>query len=126
MSEQRSHVAHGDLYLYRDAVAAWGHPDVLTDGAGGVFFLSAEAADTLAEAFEMARAFEACVPIIQDLRQKIEEGTPGVMHKVDKAFYDLTIKERDFAWRESEALREKVTRLEEENEELRRLWGESR
>lgn len=33
------------------------------------------------------------------------EGTPGVMHAVDRAFYDLTVMQRDAAWREIEQLR---------------------
>ncbi len=39
---------------------------------------------------------------IAELEAEVErlkrEGTPGVMHEVDRAFYDLAIKERDY-WR---------------------------
>lgn len=35
------------------------------------------------------------------------EGTPGVVHAVDKAFHELTLKERNIAW-------EKVNLLEKE------------
>jgi hypothetical protein len=37
---------------------------------------------------------------VAELEAEVErlkrEGTPGVMHEVDKAFYDLALKERDF------------------------------
>jgi hypothetical protein len=35
----------------------------------------------------------------------MNEPTPGVMHPVDRAFYDLTVKQRNAAWREVERLR---------------------
>lgn len=49
---------------------------------------------------------------------------PGVMHPADKAFYDLAIKERDRAGAENERLRERATRLEEERDDLARLFTE--
>lgn len=51
---------------------------------------------------------------INDLTERVRcletEGTPGVMHAVDKAFYDLTVTQRDAVWREVESLRERVIR----------------
>jgi hypothetical protein len=55
-------------------------------------------------------------------RQKIErleaeidrlkrEGTPGVMHEVDKAFYDLTVTERDHERQTVDALKQEIARL---------------
>lgn len=60
--------------------------------------------------------------IITKLKTKIEqletennklrkEGTPGIMHPVDQAFYDLTIKERDAAWTKIELLQQEINRL---------------
>lgn len=39
--------------------------------------------------------------------------TPGELHPVDQAFYDLTVEQRDRAWRTIEALREVVAALRE-------------
>jgi hypothetical protein len=56
---------------------------------------------------------------VRDLR---EHGTPGVMHEVDRAFYDLAVKERNLE-------RFRVSRLEAEARALRgvveavREWG---
>lgn len=33
-----------------------------------------------------------------------EEGVPGVMHAVDRAFHDLTVQQRDHAWTENQRL----------------------
>lgn len=46
-------------------------------------------------------------------------GSPGVMHEIDQAFYDLTVKERDFE-------RRKVDRLQAALEEIRdQHWVEN-
>ena len=47
----------------------------------------------------------AALALADEVERLRAEGTPGVMHAVDKAFYDLTVKERDMAWRENERLR---------------------
>lgn len=36
------------------------------------------------------------------------EGIPGKMHAVDRAFYNLTLLQRDGAWRELEAMRDTI------------------
>jgi hypothetical protein len=57
-----------------------------------------------------------------EVRALREHGTPGVMHEVDRAFYDLTVKERNLE-------RARVDRLEAEVRALRsvvdavRQWG---
>lgn len=51
-----------------------------------------------------------CVPweqhdrLVKENEELKRDGTPGVMHEVDQAFYDLAVKERDFA-------RQRVARL---------------
>jgi chromosome segregation ATPase len=39
------------------------------------------------------------------------EGVPGVMHAVDKAFYDLTVTERDYERQTVDALKQEIARL---------------
>jgi hypothetical protein len=48
----------------------------------------------------------------EEIERLRHEGTPGVMHEVDRAFYDLTVAQRDQAWAE-------VQRLRRENAMLR-------
>lgn len=43
----------------------------------------------------------------------VTTGTPGVMHPVDRAFYDLTVQQRNRAWTKVGELREKVRELEQ-------------
>lgn len=49
---------------------------------------------------------------VEAQRKEIErlrrEGSPGVLHEVDQAFYDLTVKERDAARAEVEGLRREI------------------
>lgn len=40
----------------------------------------------------------------EDAERVKREGIPGVMHPVNKSFYELTVKQRDAAWRECELL----------------------
>lgn len=47
------------------------------------------------------------VPLLAEVERLRKYGTPGVMHEMDKAFYDLTVKERNFE-------RERATRLQAE------------
>jgi hypothetical protein len=44
------------------------------------------------------------------------EGTPGVMHAVDKAFYDHTVVQRDQAWAEVERLKHDLAKMTSANE----------
>jgi len=44
---------------------------------------------------------------------------PGVMHPVDQAFYDLTIKQRDAAWAHIEIRDETIRKLNDELTELK-------
>lgn len=55
----------------------------------------------------------------KELDRVKREGTPGVLHEVDKAFYDLTVKERDAAWRELDQLRARLARTEAEFAKVR-------
>jgi hypothetical protein len=48
----------------------------------------------------------------QEIARLKREGTPGVMHEIDQAFYDLTVKERNLE-------RQKVDRLEREIAQFR-------
>jgi len=41
----------------------------------------------------------------------VSEPQPGAMHPVDRAFYDLTVKQRNAAWEEVERLMEAVAEL---------------
>jgi hypothetical protein len=43
----------------------------------------------------------------------VSEPEAGVMHPVDRAFYDLTVQQRDAAWRTIEVLREKLDAVQE-------------
>lgn len=59
------------------------------------------------------------------------EGVPGVMHKIDEAFYDLTVKERNRERvrcnrleAELTALRTEVERLTAERDKYRRLFND--
>lgn len=71
----------------------------------------------LATYAQRAEAAEARVAaLIADVARLRTAGTPGVMHPVDQAFYDLVVKERD-------AARATVSRLEAEMAALREaLW----
>jgi hypothetical protein len=51
------------------------------------------------------------------------EGTPGVMHEIDKAFYDLTVKQRDQAW-ERESVLKAAAQTERERERAERAEAE--
>lgn len=46
------------------------------------------------------------------------EPQPGVMHPVDSAFYDLTVKQRNHAWRMLELAEHRISQLEKENAAL--------
>lgn len=71
ITEARPHVSTESLYLYRDAVDAWGHPDVLTfaDGSDPVF-LSRENADALAEIMEDANGVPGLLSLVHELIQR--------------------------------------------------------
>jgi hypothetical protein len=56
----------------------------------------------------------------QHVTYLLEHGSPGVMHEVDRAFYDLTVKERDFYRARSDRLGENVARLRRERDEANR------
>ena len=43
--------------------------------------------------------------LIAEIKRLKVEGTPAVMHEIDKAFYNLTVKERDLAWIQVDRLR---------------------
>lgn len=47
-----------------------------------------------------AMCMEAMAEAADVIEQLRREGTPGVMHAVDRAFYQLTVAQRDAAWRE--------------------------
>ena len=47
------------------------------------------------------------------------DGSPGVMHEVDKAFHDLAVAQRDGAWREVENEKQKLLLSERHADELR-------
>jgi hypothetical protein len=75
---------------------------------------AAEQAASMAEQYEKLAAVEAARADAAEQRAEVAEahvaeleatGSPGVMHAVDKAFYDLTVKQRDLAWRESDRLK---------------------
>jgi hypothetical protein len=44
---------------------------------------------------------------------------PGEMHEVDRAFYNLTVTQRDGAWREVEQLKEQLAAKDAELSDLR-------
>lgn len=45
-----------------------------------------------------------------------KEGVPGVMHEIDRAFYNLTVQQRNSAWL-------RIEHLEAENKKLRERLG---
>ena len=91
---------------------------------------------TVGERADMKQAFqwEYNMRVARDaeIERLRTEGSPGVMHATDKAFYDLTIKQRDAAWRQvqevnldlveaGEALRQHQAENERKDTEIARL-----
>ena len=54
------------------------------------------------------------IALMAEIERLTKEGTPGVMHEIDRDFYDLTVQERDLE-------RRRVDRLEAELKQLRNL-----
>jgi len=66
-----------------------------------------------AQKAENASFYQAAADNEREIQRLQKEGTPGVMHSVDKAFYDLVVKERNYE-------RVRVERLTAEVEQLRK------
>jgi hypothetical protein len=49
---------------------------------------------------------------IPELERQVAEGSPGVMHEADAAFYRLTVQQRDAAWRQAEQAEARASELE--------------
>jgi hypothetical protein len=78
-------------------------PDCLEHGVNGY-----------AERLERA---EAIIDVLTKENERLKkEGVPGVMHEVDRAFYDLTVGQRNTAWL-------RIEHLEAENKRLREQLG---
>lgn len=56
-----------------------------------------------------------------DASERPGKPEPGRMHPVDKAFYDLTVSQRDRAWREVEMLLVENRRLQAELRDARQM-----
>lgn len=54
-----------------------------------------------------------------ELTRATTEGTPGLVHQVDRAFHRLALRERDHAWVESANRKRRIEELEAELEQLR-------
>lgn len=52
-----------------------------------------------------------CVFLMSEIDRLKEEGSPGVMHEVDRALYDLVVKERDFERLRVDDLKEEIRQL---------------
>lgn len=48
----------------------------------------------------------------------LQTGVPGVVNEIDKAFYDITVQQRNAAWREIERLEKRLAQIEETHKEL--------
>jgi hypothetical protein len=51
--------------------------------------------------------------LIAEVDRLRREGSPGVMHKMDRAFYDLTVKERDYERRRVDQLETRLRAVHE-------------
>jgi len=82
--------------------------------------LAAVNSNDRAEVYERIAEFELeSVKAEAALARCEQEGTPGVMHATDRAFYELTVDQRDRAWRTIEALKARLARCEQDKQQLR-------
>lgn len=68
--------------------------------------------ETVIADFNAGRAdrdpYDEIAALIAEVERLRREGSPGVMHKTDRAFYDLTVTERDYERRRVDQLKTRL------------------